>query len=106
MQLQGKVAIVNIASGHGIGRAIAHGLAPPVILSGHCSVSRWGVSPRRILGGAASRSQEEIDAVLRSGRVGRPEDMVPTVIHLCSDAGEMLTVHTIHRDIFLGGGVP
>ena len=115
---QRQGSIVNIASGRGIrgspGGAV-YGASKAAIINFTRSlaleVASYGINVNAIAPGVtdtpfwrANRSPEEIDAVLRSGRVGRPEDMVPTVIHLCSDAGEMLTGQTIHRDIFLGGG--
>jgi len=115
---QRRGSIVNIASGlgfRGSPGAAVYGASKAAIINFTRSlaleVASYGINVNAIAPGVtdtpfwrANRSQEEIDAALRSGRVGRPEDMVPTVIHLCGDAGEILTGQTIHRDIFLGGG--
>ncbi|MGB2694185.1 MAG: SDR family oxidoreductase [Dehalococcoidia bacterium] len=45
--------------------------------------------------------EEKIEAARRSLRVGAPEDLGPTVVFLCSDAGSMLTGAFIERELFL-----
>jgi NAD(P)-dependent dehydrogenase (short-subunit alcohol dehydrogenase family) len=45
------------------------------------------------------RSQEEIDAAIRGGQVGQPEDLVSAVVFLCSDAGREISGVIINREI-------
>lgn len=47
------------------------------------------------------RSQEDVDSALAKGLVGRPEDLVPAIVFLCSDAAREISGVTINREIFV-----
>jgi len=51
----------------------------------------------------AFRSETDIEEALKSGRVGHPEDFVPLVAFLCSEAGGVHTGVMIDRDLFVAG---
>ena len=108
--------IVNVASGRGIrgspGSAV-YGATKAAIINFTRSlaleVASHNITVNAIAPGVtdtpfwrANRSQEDIDAVLRSGRIGRPDDLTATLCFLCSEGGGMLTGLTINRDIFVG----
>jgi len=110
--------IVNTASGRGIhgspGGAVYGASKAAIINLTHAlaqEVARYGITVNAIAPGPtdtpfwrAGRSDEDIEAALRSGRVGQPDDFVPTVIFLCSDVGGVHTGITIDRDLFVARG--
>ena len=109
--------IVNTASGLGLrgspGGAV-YGASKAAIInltrSLALEVARHGITVNAIAPGVtdtpfwrANRAPEEIEAALKSGLVGRPEDLVPYVVLLCSDAGAALSGETIVRDVYVQG---
>ena len=108
-------SIVNTASGLGVrgspGGAV-YGASKAAIINFTKSlaveVARYGINVNAFTPGRtdtafwrANRSLQEIETELTSGRVGQPEDLVPTVVFLCSEAGKLLTGITIDREIFV-----
>ena len=107
--------IINTASGRGIhgspGGAVYGASKAAIINLTHAlaqEVARYGITVNAIAPGPTDtpfwrvgRSEEDIEAAHRSGRVGQPEDFVPAVIFLCSDAGGVHTGITINRDLFV-----
>jgi 3-oxoacyl-[acyl-carrier protein] reductase len=108
-------SIVNTASGLGIrgspGAAV-YGASKAAIINFTRSlaleVASHGINVNAFSPGVtdtplwrAARSQADVDEALRAGRVGRPEDLVPTVVFLCSKGGRALTGITIDREIFV-----
>lgn len=47
------------------------------------------------------RTTQELDAIRRSGAIGRPEDLVPVAVLLASELGYQLTGHVVVRDIYM-----
>jgi len=107
--------IVNTASGRGIhgspGGAV-YGASKAAIINLTRAlaqeVARYGITVNAIAPGPTDtpfwrvgRSDEDIEAALRSGRIGQPDDFVPTVVFLCSEAGGIHTGITINRDLFV-----
>jgi NAD(P)-dependent dehydrogenase (short-subunit alcohol dehydrogenase family) len=45
------------------------------------------------------RTQEEINEALARGDVGQPEDLVPTLVFLASDAGREISGVIVNREI-------
>jgi NAD(P)-dependent dehydrogenase (short-subunit alcohol dehydrogenase family) len=106
--------IVNVASGRGVygspGLAVygvtkagvinfTRALAQEVAAQG-ITVNAIGPGPTDTPFWRSGRSEEQIEAALATGRIGRPEDFVPTVLFLCSDAGAQLTGLMINRELF------
>ncbi|MEX0800687.1 MAG: SDR family NAD(P)-dependent oxidoreductase [Dehalococcoidia bacterium] len=110
--------IVNTASGtglrgspggavYGVSKAAVINLTRALALE----VARYGINVNAVAPGPTDtpfwrfgRSPEQIEAELAAGRVGQPEDFVPTVLYLCSDAASAITGVLINRDVFVGGG--
>jgi NAD(P)-dependent dehydrogenase (short-subunit alcohol dehydrogenase family) len=107
--------IVNTASGAGLrpfpGGAV-YGASKAAIIhftrSLAAEVSRYGITANAIGPGVtdtpfwrAFRSQEDIEASLKTGQVGQPDDFVPLVLFLCSDAGGMHSGHMFDRDVYM-----
>ena len=108
-------SIVNTASGLGIrgspGAAV-YGASKAAIINFTRSlaleVASHGINVNAFSPGVTDtplwrsvRSQADIDEALRAGRIGRPGDLVPTVIFLCSEGGRALTGITIDREMFV-----
>jgi len=47
------------------------------------------------------RTPEEAQEARRTGRVGRPEDLVPVAVLLASDLGYQITGHVVVREIYM-----
>jgi NAD(P)-dependent dehydrogenase (short-subunit alcohol dehydrogenase family) len=107
--------IINTASGRGIhgspGGAV-YGASKAAIINLTQAlaqeVARYGITVNAIAPGPTDtpfwrveRSDEDIEAALQSGRVGQPEDFVPAVVFICSEAGGVHTGITINRDLFV-----
>src|SRR5438093_8028853 len=107
--------IINTASGLGIrgspGGAV-YGASKAAIINFTKSlaqeVARYGITVNAIAPGVtdtpfwrAIRSDAEIDEAYRRGLVGRPEDFVPLVLFLCSDAGGVHSGITVDREVFV-----
>lgn len=112
---RGSGRIINTASGLGL-RGSPGGAVYGVTKAGIINftkalaleVAGYGITVNAFTPGVtdtefwrANRSQEEIEAVRLSGRIGQPEDMVPTVVYLCSDEGSHLTGLTLDRETFV-----
>jgi NAD(P)-dependent dehydrogenase (short-subunit alcohol dehydrogenase family) len=110
--------IINTASGLGLrgspGGAV-YGATKAAIINFTKSlaseVSRYGITANAIGPGVtdtpfwrAFRSEEDIEAALKSGQVGRPEDFVPLVLFLCSEAGAMHSGQMFDRDVYMPRG--
>jgi len=112
--------IVNTASGRGIhgspGGAVYGASKAAIINLTHAlaqEVARYGITVNAIAPGPTDtpfwrfgRSEEEIEAALKSGRIGQPEDFVPAVVFLCSEAGGVHTGITVNRDLFVSRSQP
>jgi len=112
--------IVNTASGAGLRAfpgAAVYGASKAAIISLTYSlageVAKYGITVNAIGPGPTDtpfwrrgRSEEDIAAAIRSGRVGQPEDFVPVVVFLCSDAAGAYTGLMVNRDTFMQGTAP
>jgi len=74
-------------------------------------VARYGIAVNAIAPGVtdtplwrAFRSQAEIEEALKSGRVGQPEDFVPLVVFMCSEAGGVHSGVTVDREVYVQRG--
>lgn len=107
--------IINTASGTGLrpfpGGA-AYGASKAAIINFTYSlaaeVAKYHITVNAIGPGVtdtpfwrANRSEEEIEAAIAAGSVGRPEDFAPLVTFLCSDAGGAYTGMMLNRDTFI-----
>lgn len=79
---------------HHITRMLAHDFAPTVT----ANVIAPGSFPSRMMAGVLEAIGEEIAAVTPLQRIGRPEDIVGTVIYLCSRAGSYVTGSVVTVD--------
>ena len=110
--------IINTASGLGIrgspGGAV-YGASKAAIINFTKSlaqeVARYGITVNAIAPGVTDtplwrgfRSDADIVEALESGRVGAPEDFVPLVIFLCSEAGGIHCGIMVDRDIYVSMG--
>jgi NAD(P)-dependent dehydrogenase (short-subunit alcohol dehydrogenase family) len=110
--------IINTASGLGMRSlpgAAAYGASKAAVIhftqTLALEVARYGIRVNAFTPGVtdtpfwrAFRSKEDVESALRSGQVGQPGDLVPTVIFLCSDAARDITGVTIPREIFVAKG--
>ena len=74
-------------------------------------VARYGIRVNAFTPGVtdtplwrAFRTEEDVAEAFRLGEVGQPEDLVPTVVFLCSDASREISGATIPRQIFVAKG--
>ncbi len=74
-------------------------------------MARYGITVNAIAPGVTDtplwrgfRSDADIVEALESGRVGAPEDFVPLVIFLCSEAGGIHCGIMVDRDIYVSRG--
>jgi 3-oxoacyl-[acyl-carrier protein] reductase len=74
-------------------------------------VARYGITVNAIAPGVtdtpfwrANRTEAEIKEAYERGQVGQPEDFVPLVLFLCSDAGAVHSGLTIDREVFVRRG--
>jgi D-sorbitol dehydrogenase (acceptor) len=110
--------IINTASGLGTRPAqyvAAYAASKAAVISITESlameVARYGIRVNAFAPGVTDtpfwrqfRDQESIDAAYAAGEVGQPEDLVPTVVFLASDASRELSGVTITRRIFVTQG--
>ncbi len=118
--LGSRVAIVT-GAGSGIGRAISLGFAAEGASVAVADISftetlamevaRYGVRVNAFTPGVtdtpfwrAHINENEIAEAYRTGQVGQPEDIVPTVVFLCSDAGREISGATVPRQVFVAKG--
>lgn len=107
--------ILNTASGTGLRAfpgAAAYAASKAAIINFTYSlaaeVAKYGITVNAIGPGVtdtpfwrAARSEEDVAAALASGNVGEPEDFVPLVAFLCSEAGRPYTGMMLNRDTFI-----
>jgi NAD(P)-dependent dehydrogenase (short-subunit alcohol dehydrogenase family) len=107
--------IINTASGLGMRSrpgAAAYGASKAAIIhftqTLAMEVARHGVRVNAFTPGVtdtpfwrAARTEGEIEQAFKDGVVGKPEDLVPTVIFLASDASREITGVTIPREIYV-----
>jgi len=86
-----KAAIINFTRSLAL-EVVPHGINVNAVSPGVTDTPFW----------RATRTPQQVEAEIAAGRVGKPEDIVPTVLFLCSEAAAAITGQTIHRDIFLG----
>ena len=110
--------IINTASGLGL-RGSAGGAAYGASKAGIINftksiaqeVARYGITVNAIAPGVTDtplwrgfRSESDIKEAVESGRVGAPEDFVPLVVFLCSEAGGIHSGITVDREVFVQRG--
>ncbi len=107
--------IVNTASGLGMRSrpgAAAYGASKAAVIhftqTLALEVARYGIRVNAFTPGVtdtpfwrAHRTPEEIEEAYRTGQVGKPDDLVPTVLFLCSDAARDITGVVINREIYV-----
>lgn len=107
--------IINTASGLGMRPspgAAAYGASKATIIhftqTLAIEVARYGVRVNAFTPGVtdtpfwrAARTEAEIEQAYKDGVVGKPEDLVPTVIFLASDAARDISGVTIPREIYV-----
>jgi NAD(P)-dependent dehydrogenase (short-subunit alcohol dehydrogenase family) len=110
--------IVNTASGIGMRPRpymAAYGASKAAVIhfteSLALEVARYGIRVNAFTPGVtdtpfwrAFRTEEDVAEAFRLGEVGQPEDLVPTVVFLCSDASREISGATIPRQIFVAKG--
>jgi NAD(P)-dependent dehydrogenase (short-subunit alcohol dehydrogenase family) len=112
--------ILNTASGAGMrpfprGAVYAASKAAVISLTTSLAeeVAKYGITVNAIGPGPtdtpfwrAQRTQEDIAAAYAAGQVGQPEDFVPLVIFLCSDAGAAYSGVMFNRHTYVQGVAP
>ena len=110
--------IVNTASGLGLRpqlytAAYAASKAAVINLTAAMAmeVARYGVRVNAFTPGVTDtpfwrqfRDEDAIEAAYAAGEVGQPEDLVPTVVFLCSDAAREISGATVPRQVFVAKG--
>ena len=105
--------IVNTASGLGmrsLAGTSAYGASKAAVIhftqTLALEVARHGIRVNAFTPGVtdtpfwrAFRSKEDVEEAFRTGQVGQPEDLVPTVLFLCSDDARDISGVTINREI-------
>lgn len=107
--------IINTASGLGMRSrpgAAAYGASKAAVIhftqTLAMEVARYGIRVNAFTPGVtdtpfwrAARTEAEVAQAYKDGLVGMPEDLVPTLIFLASDAGRDITGVTIPREIYV-----
>jgi len=107
--------ILNTASGAGLRafpQAAVYAASKAAVINFRYSlaaeVAKYGITVNAIGPGVtdtpfwrALRSEEDIEAAISQGAVGQPDDLVPMVTFLCSDAGAVHTGLMVNRDTFM-----
>ena len=120
MIAQGGGRIVNIASARGIYNnpgGASYGAAKAGVINFTRSlaqeVAQYSITVNAIAPGmtdtpAVQRSFEPaaLEHLRRSGQIGQPEDLVSTVVFLCSPAAQMITGALVNREVFMPRGGP
>lgn len=110
--------IVNTASGIGMRPRpymAAYGASKAAVIhfteTLAMEVARYGIRVNAFTPGVtdtpfwrAFRTEEDIAEAFRTGQVGQPEDLVPTVVFLCSDAAREISGATVPRQVFVAKG--
>jgi len=114
MLKRGWGRVVNVASGRGVASSpglAVYGATKAAIINFTRSFAQE-VAPRGITVNAIGpgptdtpfwrrgRTQDQIDEAIASGRVGQPDDFVPLVLFLCSEAGAQHTGMMLNRELF------
>jgi NAD(P)-dependent dehydrogenase (short-subunit alcohol dehydrogenase family) len=109
--------ILNTASGAGMrpfprGAVYAASKAAVISLTYSLAeeVAKYGITVNAIGPGPtdtpfwrAQRTEEDIAAAFAAGQVGQPEDFVPMVVFLCSDAGAAYSGVMVNRHTYVTG---
>jgi NAD(P)-dependent dehydrogenase (short-subunit alcohol dehydrogenase family) len=107
--------ILNTASGLGmrvLPGGAAYGASKAAVIhftqTLAAEVARYGIRVNAFTPGVtdtpfwrAFRTPEEIEEARREGRVGQPEDIVPLVVFLASDASREISGATVPREVFV-----
>jgi NAD(P)-dependent dehydrogenase (short-subunit alcohol dehydrogenase family) len=111
--------IINTASGLGMRPAapgtVAYGTSKAAVIHFTQSlageVARYGIRVNAFTPGVTDtpfwrqfRTEEDIEQALKEGGVGQPDDLVPTVVWLASDAAREISGVTINREVHLPKG--
>jgi 3-oxoacyl-[acyl-carrier protein] reductase len=110
--------IINTASGLGMrvrAGASAYGASKAAVIhftqTLAMEVARYGIRVNAFTPGVtdtpfwrAHRTEEEIAEAYRTGQVGQAEDLVPTVLFICSDDARNISGVTINREIYVQHG--
>jgi 3-oxoacyl-[acyl-carrier protein] reductase/2-[hydroxy(phenyl)methyl]-succinyl-CoA dehydrogenase BbsD subunit len=110
--------IVNTASGLGLRPQMytaAYGASKAAIINLTAAmameVARYGIRVNAFTPGVTDtpfwrqfRDEDAIDAAYAAGEVGQPEDLVPTVVFLCSNASREISGATVPRQVFVAKG--
>ncbi len=110
--------IVNTASGLGLRPQLytaAYGASKAAIINLTqalaMEVARYGIRVNAFTPGVTDtpfwrqfRDEDAIEAAYAAGEVGQPEDLVPTVVFLCSDASREISGAIVPRQIFVAKG--
>ena len=111
--------IINTASGLGMRPAapgtIAYGVSKAAVIHFTQSlageVARYGIRVNAFTPGVTDtpfwrqfRTEEDIAQAIKEGGVGQPDDLVPTVVWLASDAAREISGVTINREVHLPRG--
>ena len=110
--------IVNTASGLGMRPRpfiAAYGASKAAVIhfteSLAMEVARYGIRVNAFTPGVtdtpfwrAHQTEEGIAEAYRTGQVGQPGDLVPTVVFLCSDASREISGATVPRRVFVAKG--
>ncbi len=112
---RGGGRIINMASSrgiqgqpHGAHYAASKGGVIALTKSLAQELSRYRITVNALAPGATDtpmwergRTPEEAEEARRTGRVGRPEDLVPVAVLLASDLGYQITGHVVVREIYM-----
>jgi 3-oxoacyl-[acyl-carrier protein] reductase len=112
---QNSGVIVNTASGLGMRSrpgASAYGASKAAVIhftqTLALEVARYGIRVNAFTPGVtdtpfwrAHQTSESIEEAYRTGQVGQAEDLVPTILFLCSDAARELSGVIINREIYV-----
>ena len=74
-------------------------------------MARYGIGVNAIAPGVtdtpfwrANRSEAEVEEAYQRGQVGQPQDFVPLVVFLCSEAGGVHSGITVDREVYVRRG--
>jgi NAD(P)-dependent dehydrogenase (short-subunit alcohol dehydrogenase family) len=108
-------SVINTASGLGmrvLAGGAAYGASKAAVIhftqTLALEVARYGIRVNAFTPGVTDtpfwrrfRTEEEIDEAIAAGIVGRPDDLVPTLVFLASEAGRAISGVIINREILV-----